>query len=916
MPDAPSGTITFLFTDIEGSTRQWEHYPDAMRVALHRHDAIVRSTIGARGGHIFRTLGDSFHAAFTSPLGAIEAAAETQLALQSAVWPQEIGALPVRIALHTGAAEEQQGVYSSLILHQLAHILSAGHGGQILLSATTYQLVQDLASDDIAFADRGEHMLRDLTRPQHIFQMLVHGLPSDFPPLRTLSYRANNLPVNLTPLVGRGKELLEARRLLSVEEVRLLTLTGAGGTGKTRVALQLASDVLEQYADGVWVVELAGLNDQNLVTSTIAQALQVKAGGSEPILKVLETYLKEKQILLVLDNFEHVIDAASEIVHLLTMCANLRVVVTSRIALRVRGEHEYPVPGLSLPDSSHDSTFDQIAESEAVRLFVQRAEAVRPGFKLNSGNAAAVSGICRHLDGLPLAIELAAPALRMFSPEAMLARLSRRLDLPVRGPRDLPSRQQTLRRTMEWSYDLLTDSERQLFCRLAVFRGGENLEAVEAVCNYDGALMVNALDGLDALVSKSLLQVRQGRASEVRFNMLETIYEYALKKLEELPGARALQLAHARYFMQIAQDAEPQLRGELQALWLARLEDDHDNMRTALNTARGSTSTNDLLIGMTLAGSLYRFWLVRGYFAEGREQLTSLLARVSSLDAASNSVDSSGELIAAQAKVLLRLGALVWAQGDYRSARTYLDSSLEIYRAIDDKKGTAQSLLNLGNVDYYQLDYDAARSHYSEALILYQELSDDQGIATALMNIGNINYYLGQVTNARSLMEESLKLRRKLGDRQGIAQTLHSMADVVLSQSDFAVAEAMYTESLAIREELEDRWGIVECLEGLAFVAVQKAEALHKAVPTAVLDRALVSHAVCLLGGAHNLREAIGTPRPRAEMEAYDRIVGTAQSWLGEVAFQEAWHEGRSMSLGAAVAFGLGSSWAGHDSAR
>ena len=532
MASPPTGTLTFLFTDIEGSTKLWEDNVPAMQAALARHDELLRLAIEERGGYVFKTVGDAFCCAFPTALDALEAALEIQRRLLSSEW-EERGVLRVRMALHTGAAEERDGDYFGPPVNRVARLLSAAHGSQVLLSLPAQELVRDRLPAGSSLRDLGEHRLKDLFRPERVYQLTAPGLPSEFPPLRTLDAYRNNLPLQPTPLVGREKEVAEVCERLSRPEVRLLTLTGAGGTGKTRLGLQAAAELTEEFEDGVFFVSLAAISDPELVIPAVAGTLGVKEAGGQPLLENLEYYLGEKRILLMADNFEQVLEAAPMVSEMLSGAPNLKVLATSRIPLRLYGEHEYPVPPLALPDPERLPSVERLTQYEAVRLFVERAQAAKADFSVTNESAPAVAEICHRLDGLPLAIELAAARIKVLSPQKMLGRLGNRLKLLTGGARDRPERQRTLRSTIEWSYGLLEEGEKVLFARLSVFAGGRTLEAIEAICDAEGDLPVDVLDGLASLVDESLLKQEEGVGGEPRFVMLETIHEFAREKLQE-----------------------------------------------------------------------------------------------------------------------------------------------------------------------------------------------------------------------------------------------------------------------------------------------------------------------------------------------------------------------------------------------
>src|SRR5829696_5244255 len=488
MDAVPTGTVTFLFTDIEGSTKLWERHTATMRISLARHDEILQEAIEGHGGFVFKTVGDAFCAAFATALDALESALAAQRALLSEPWGEEIDALRARMALHTGTADERNGDYFGPAVNRVARLLSAGHGGQVLLSLATQELVRDQLPTGTWLRDLGERRLKDLSRPERIFQLAAPDLPPEFPPLRTLESSPNNLPLQHTPLIGREREVEEVCARLRSPGVRILTLTGPGGAGKTRVGLQAAAELLMEFEDGNFFVALAAIADPALVASTIARTLGLTESSTQPPEELLKGYLHDRQTLLVLDNFEQVLESVPLLDELLSAAPSLKILATSRTPLRLYGEHEFPVPPLSLPDPGSLPPVEHLTQYGALRLFVERARAVKPDFSLTEENAPAVVEICARLDGLPLAIELAAARIQLLPRQAMLSRLGNRLKLLTGGARNLPQRQRTLRSAIEWSYELLDEGEKMLFARLAVFSGGAALEAIEAVCDAEGDL--------------------------------------------------------------------------------------------------------------------------------------------------------------------------------------------------------------------------------------------------------------------------------------------------------------------------------------------------------------------------------------------------------------------------------------------
>src|SRR5215216_1569219 len=496
----------------------WESNVPAMQVALARHDEILRGATEQHGGYVFKTIGDAFCCAFRTAPDALETSLFAQRALLSKVgWPEETGPLLVRMALHTGTTEERDGDYFGPPVNRVARLLSAAHGAQVLLSLPTHEMVRDQLPAGTSLTDLGEHRLKDLFRPERVFQLSTPELPSEFPHLRTLEAYRNNLSLQPTPLVGREKEVSEVRDLLRSEETRLLTLTGPGGIGKTRLALQAAADLLDDFSDGAFLVPLATLTEAELFFSAVAETLGVRETGEQSLDESLKDYLHERRLLLVLDNFEQVLGAAPAVTQLLAAAPGLKVLATSRAPLGLYGEHEFPVPPLTLPDLKRPPPLERLTQYEAVGLFVERARAVKPDFSITNESAPAVAEICVRLDGLPLAIELAAARIKMLPPKAMLPRLSSRLKLLTGGARDLPVRQRTLRGAIEWSHTLLGDGEKTLFARMAVFSGGRTLEAVEAVCDAQGDLPVDTFEGVSSLLDKSLLRQEEGPEGEPRF---------------------------------------------------------------------------------------------------------------------------------------------------------------------------------------------------------------------------------------------------------------------------------------------------------------------------------------------------------------------------------------------------------------
>ncbi|HSH83355.1 MAG TPA: adenylate/guanylate cyclase domain-containing protein [Herpetosiphonaceae bacterium] len=893
MSDRPAGTIAFLFTNIEGSTSRWEHQRAAMQTALARHDAILRTVIEAHGGHVFKTVGDAFYAVFAMAPDAVESALMAQQALQAEAWDEALGVLRVRIALHTGGAEERDGDYFGQPLNRVARLLSAGHGGQILLSHATQELVRDQLPMGTELRDVGEHRLKDLIRPECIFQLVSLNLPRDYPPLRTLDTLPNNLPLQRAPLVGREREVAAVSDLLLRRDVGLVTLTGPGGMGKTRVALQVAADLLDQFPDGAWFVNLAPLIDPALVIPTVAQVIGIQEASGQPIEATLAHYLRDKALLLVLDNFEHLLPAAERLPALLGASSQVKVLATSRIVLRLYNEYEYPVPPLQVPDPKHLPTLDWLQQYEAVRLFIQRAQAVKPDFQVTRTTAPAVAEICARLDGLPLAIELAAARAKMLPPEALLQRLGSRLKVLTGGARDLPARQQTLRAAIDWSYGLLDAGEQKLFARLAVFPGGCTLEAVEAVCNANGDLELDPFDGIALLLDKSLLRQEEGLEGESRFVMLETIHEYAWERLETIGEGEVMRQQHAAYFCQVAEAADRGFWGVQQGVWMARLEAEVDNLRTAL---RWALERQEVETTIRLATPLGYFWQATGRLSEGRQWLEAALNPEQSLSGTLPETAQASEL---RAQGHGRAAHLARLQGDVLSARMHAAAALALNRARRDNPQIARSLETLAIIATAEGDYTAARALNDEAVALQRELGDQRELALFLNDGGWQAYLAGDATRALEMLEESLALLRQLGDTTAtIVYILESLGIVLLERGDHQRPCALLEEALHLAQQHRDKPQVMWALEGLAWLATPMGAAQGRRVVGA-------ERAARLFAAADAVRDSSGLQIAPTERSVQERHLAIAQAQLDEAAWQTASTEGRAMTLEQAIAYAL-----------
>ena len=875
MASPPTGTVTFLFTDIESSTKLWEDNAPAMQAALARHDELLRWVVEERGGYVFKTVGDAFCCAFRTAPEALEAALEIQRMLFSSEWEQ-IGTLGVRMALHTGAAQERGGDYFGTPVNRVARLMSAAHGGQVLLSLSTEELVGDQLPAGTSLRDLGEHRLKDLFRPERVFQLSAPELPSEFPPLRTLDVYRNNLPPQPTSLIGREKEVSEVCERLSRPDVKLLTLTGAGGTGKTRLGLQAAAELTQHFEDGVYFVSLAAIRDPQLVVGAVAGTLGVKEAGGQPLLVSLEDYLREKHILLMVDNFEHLLEAAPKVTELLSAAPNLKVLATSRIPLRLYGENEYSVPPLALPDPEQPLPVERLTHYEAVRLFVERAQAAKADFSLTNENAPAVAEICYRLDGLPLAIELAAASIKLLTPQAMLGRLGDRLKLLTGGARDLPERQRTLRSTIEWSYGLLGEGEKVLFARLSVFAGGRTLEAIEAICNAEGDVPMDVLDALESLVDKSLLRQEEGVRGEPRFYMLETIHEYAREKLQESGEAEELRRLHAQYFLSLAEEAKPRINEVERDLWRSRLEAEHGNLRAALRWAMDSEDSSTAL---RLADAIFWFWFHRGYWKEGRGWLEEALG-----------LPGASTPTAERAEALTDVGILAWLQGDHDVARSRLEESVTLCRNLQYRYGLVHSLHFLSMEMLGRGDTTAARSMAEESVEIARTGEGGFDLAIVLANLGLAAHTQNDYAVARSVLRECIEVCRNIGDNWLLSLPYRHLGYMELRNGNYEQAMALFKEGLSALSDVKEKWFIARAVETLAISSAMQGDYVR---------------AARLFGAGETLREAVGASVQEFYRPDYDRGLVAAREGIDKAAWEEARAQGRAMTLDEAVSYAL-----------
>ncbi|MDP9245021.1 MAG: adenylate/guanylate cyclase domain-containing protein [Chloroflexota bacterium] len=802
----PRGTLTFLFTDIEGSTKLLNALgTDRYHEVLEAHTEALRKAFAK--GYEVRIEGDALFMVFATAQDALEAAAGGQRALGATTFPHG-ATVRVRMGMHTGegtpASERAGADYVGIDVHRAARIAAIAHGGQVLVSGATRTLAGADLPVGVALRDLGEHRLKDLTHPEQVFQLVIDGSPNDFPALRTLDRTPNNLPTQATTFIGREKEIREGLRLL--DRTRLLTLTGPGGTGKTRLSLQIAAEAGPQFPDGTFWVPLAPLSDSDLVPSTIAHSLGVQVGGNESPLARVAEHLRDKRMLLVLDNFEQILAAAPAVTTLLDAAPLLKVVTSSRAPLRLGGEQELPVPPLELPDPERLPSLEVLAQSDAVRLFIERARAVKPDFMVTAQNAAAVAEIVFHLDGLPLAIELAAARVKLLTPQAMLPRLKQGLDLLASTARDRTDRQRTLRGAIAWSYDLLDPGTQRLFARCAVFVNGAMLEQLEVVSGPAGDVGREPLDGLSELVDQSLLRQTEVDG-EPRFRMLVTIRDYALERLASTGEHDEIRRRHADSYLALAERIAPELQGADQKRWLDAAERDHDNFRAALDHV---ITRARIAEASRLVFALWRFWQVRGYLREGLTWAERVLA-----------LDGAAPLI--RMRTLEAAGGLAYWMGDERMFTYYTEArELALAHGVPEDKAKAAYNLSFALM-IPALDLKAAGVLLEEAIAGYRALGDKAAVGRAAFAYANVlaqgDRTRDDLVKARGFVDEALANHRTLGNQFDLMWDRHMAAFIDLKLGELEKARAGWTEATEAFVAAGDTSGIVLMLSNFAELA-------------------------------------------------------------------------------------------------
>jgi predicted ATPase/class 3 adenylate cyclase len=801
--DLPTGIVTFLFTDIEGSTRLLQQLGDGYAEVQDAHAAIMRAAIDAAGGQEIRTEGDSFFAVFASAAGAVAATVAMQRGLHSHPWPHEAG-LRVRMGLHSGEARLGGDDYIGLEVNRAARIAAVGHGGQVLVSDATAALVAAQLPDGVRTRPLGSYRLKDLPRPERIHQLEIAGLPAAFPPLRALDVRRAHLPPEATSFIGRGAELDSLGVLLS--ERRLVTLTGPGGSGKTRLALRTAAAVADRFADGTFFVPLAAVEDAAMVPTVVASTLNLPAEGSRTSAEVVREWIADREVLFVLDNLEQIDGAGSGVDGLLGSAPGLRVLATSRARLHVPGEQEFPVPPFPVPNRTADAA--SLEASEAVQLFLDRARLVRPGFAPGGEDLAIVGEIVERLDGLPLSIELAAARVRLFPLGAIRDRLGRRLDSLVGGPSTLPPRQRSLRGAIAWSHDLLDEGERALFRRLGAFVGGWTLEAAQDV--FGGPPLADVTEALEGLVVQSLVQTME---AEPRFTMLETIREFAVEKLESAGEMPDMHRAHAAYFLGMAEDAKAELVGPGAEAAFARLEADLENLRVAIER---SAARGDLATALSIAAALERFWLERNHSAEGRRLLAELVERPDAPE--------GPEL----ARALASATAIeVWL-GDYAVGRRFGERATGLFRRLEDRSGLVNPLTSYGFA-LIENDPERALAVIEESLDIAHEVGDVHAEATIPLARAIALFRLGRLPEARSSLETAVEQSQRIGDRYFAMMSKYPLARTELLLGDTPAALRDYESALEESRALGLLIGVAVGLDNYAEMAMWSGD-LRRAV--------------------------------------------------------------------------------------
>lgn len=919
-----SGTVTFLCTDIVGSTRLWEQFPEAMERALTAHDRLLQECIEAHQGVVLQAVGDSFRAAFARASDALQAAIHIQRSLQDS---SELDIpLQVRLALFTGDVAAG-GVHSGPAMNRALRLMEIGHGGQILLSGATRQLLQSQSPPGCVFHDKGDHRLRDLDQPEMVWQVVHTDLESEFPPLRSLQAFPNNLPLQLTSFIGRERELQDLK--LRLAGARLLTLTGSGGVGKTRLALQAAAEMLDQFPEGAWFIELSEVRDHALIAQQIATMLGLRAPADSSYLEILSDHLKDRTSLLILDNCEHLVEGAAPVVsYLLTHCANLKIMVTSREVLRLPSEQVWRAPSLNAPTPLDKHIVDEkvlrdFENYDSVQLFMERARSHAPQLTLNLQNAPYVAQICAHLDGIPLAIELAAARIRALPLEQLVKRLNDRFKILTSSGKTAIPRQQTLRALIDWSYDLLNESERKLLYRLAIFRGGWTLEAAETVCSdpdgeEGGIESWEVIDLLTSLVDKSLV-VADPREGSYRYRLLETVRQYALERKEAAGETTLMKQRHRDYFLQWSSEGSAELMGANQVEWLNRFAADIDNFRAALEWCLEEENSFD--VGCQLAGNLDRLWMIRGYFVESLQWNKALLEK------------HRGEVTDNYIKSLQRVGNMYLTLGDFEVAKSYFQTCAEACEFAGNRRALAGALGSLGTVSQYQGDFQAARALFKQSLAINEETGNQLWTAVTYICLGSVAADLEENEEAITCVKRALVICEELNDLKLKAHCYNTLGVSHQNIGNYETARHYYTNYLdASRQlgdtyavqnalvnmgnsllKLDDETGALQCYRDCLANALELGTNNNNRNIATILDsiiaflrhRALYEIAAQLLGAADHLHQVGGSSRRPLDQSNHDKEVALMQEALGEDRFERARIRGESLDMIASLELAL-----------
>ena len=922
MNGLPSGTVSFLFTDIEGSTRLAQEYPDAMPVLLARHNEILDQAIQAHRGHVFQIVGDSFSAAFHHARDAVNAALEAQRLLQREPWlPARIN---VRMGIHTGQAEVQQngGYHGYLTLSHAQRLMSAAHGGQILISLATQQLVREVLPAAVALQDMGERRLKDMLASERIYQLVAPDLPSDFPPIKTLDVYRHNLPAPVTSFIGREAEMAAVKEALTAH--RLVTLTGSGGAGKSRLSLQVGLECLHNFPDGIWLIELAPVTDPAFIVQTMLSTFNLREDRHRTALEVLIDHLHDKSLLLVLDNCEHLIEACAHTsATLLQACPALRILASSREALGITGEFAYRVPSLRAPNPEKLPALDELEKTDAIRLFIERAATAKPGFTLTNLNAFSLAQICYRLDGIPLAIELAASRVKVLSPDQIAARLDDRFRLLTGGSRTALPRQQTLRAMIDWSYSLLSEQEKTLFRRLAVFAGGWTLEAAESVCGEEKSGM-DVLDLLTRLVDKSLVAMEEG-PDEIRYHRLETIRQYSREKFFESDEVEAIRDRHLQYFVRFADSVDQNLKSGDQLLWQSRMSAEQDNLRAALEWGLIRHPDGALRI----AGASNLFWTAGGFSAEGFRWTKQALEAVERAPLA-NEVTGEQRLVA-RAKALCSLTRLYLSLGDNASAKLAAQESVALYRQSWDRHGLAFALVVLAYPLEFLGERQQAEAALQESYSIGQAEGDTYIICRSLNRLGHVIVDLYQDLDlAQHYVEESLRLAREARLRSQEAQAAEILGFIALHRPDHEAARSYLKESARLYQEIGAPFNVILEKSNLAHLERKlgnHVEALKYYRETIRAFRDMgqtgaVSHqlecfgfialaqaqdqrALQLFAAANALRERSNTAMTPDEQAYFDEHLEELRERVNLPEFDSIWSKGHAMKMEEAIELAL-----------